>query len=129
MNKTNKTIIGRQAEETACRFLLANGLNLIQKNFRCYFGEIDLIMQDEQDIVFVEVRSRNSLDYGHAQESITTKKMKKIIQTASYFLKNHGYLNKINSRFDVIAIHPAIVNPNAKERQLEWIKNAFAVQY
>lgn len=115
-----KTRIGQQSESLACEYLQAQGLLLIQRNFRCYFGEIDLIMKDKQDIVFIEVRSRQSVEYGYADESVTPKKMKKIITTANYFLQKHNYLNKINGRFDIIAIHPI-----KGIKQLEWIKDAF----
>jgi putative endonuclease len=118
----DKTTIGKQAEDAACLFLQNKGFRLLQRNFRCYYGEIDLIMQDQHDIVFIEVRSRRSIEYGNAYESITQQKIKKLIKTAKYFLQKQGYLNKVNSRFDVIAIHPI-----AGIKQLEWIRDAFTV--
>ena len=113
---------GKQAELDACRFLQANGLRLLQQNFNCHYGEIDLIMQDQDDIVFVEVRYRCRTDYGNALESVNNRKINKLIKTAKHFLQMKTWLYKINSRFDVIAIHPV-----AGKMQLEWIKNAFLV--
>lgn len=120
MANSNRTITGKEAESTACRFLETNGLKLVQKNYRSHYGEIDLIMRDSEDIVFVEVRSRRRIDYGHVEESINKHKQRKLIKTATHFLQSHALIDKINSRFDVIAIHIA----NDKE-QLEWFKNAF----
>ena len=116
----NKIQIGKSAEEQACKFLLAEGLELLQKNYRCFHGEIDLIMRDKEDIVFVEVRSRSRTDYGRASESINVNKKKKLIKTATHFLQIKDWLYKVNSRFDVVAIH---FQPGNME--LEWIKNAF----
>ena len=120
MNVFNRQQIGQNAEQEACKFLQAKGFRLLLQNYRCYHGEIDLIMQDQDDIVFVEVRSRHRLDYGNAFESINHSKMKKIIKTAMHFLQMKKWLDQVNSRFDVVAIHPV-----AGEMQLEWIKNAF----
>ena len=90
------------------------------RNYRCYFGEIDLIMQDQDDIVFVEVRSRRRIDFGTALESINKSKIQKLIKTGIHFLQMRNYLNKINSRFDIITIEQ-----NKGETELSWIKNAF----
>lgn len=116
----NKQQKGEQAEQQAHDFLQSKGFSLLQKNYRCYFGEIDLIMQDQEDIVFVEVRSRYRMDFGNATDSIDKNKQRKIIKTATHFLQLKGWLYKVNSRFDVIAIHSA-----ASKMQLEWYKNAF----
>lgn len=114
--------IGRCAEREACDYLQAQGLRLVEQNYTCYHGEIDLIMQDQEDIVFVEVRRRGRVDYGNAIESITKTKMNKLIKTAKHFLQAKKWLDKVSSRFDVIAIHPI-----QGKMQLEWIKNAFWV--
>src|SRR3990167_3890760 len=110
--------IGRTAEQKAAEFLQKKGLRLLKKNYRCCFGEIDLIMEDRDDIVFVEVRYREAVDHGHPLESIDGRKVKKIIKTATYFLQKTQLLDKKNGRFDVIAIH---------QTTIEWIRNAFMV--
>jgi putative endonuclease len=119
----DKKQIGKNAEEEACQFLQSRGFRLLQQNYRCYHGEIDLIMQDGNDIVFVEVRCRRRSDYGNALESINKIKIHKLIKAATHFLQMKKCLHKVNSRFDVIAIHPV-----AGKMQLEWIKNAFSVE-
>jgi putative endonuclease len=113
---------GKQAELNACEYLQAKGLRLLAQNYHCNHGEIDLIMQDQDDIVFIEVRSRNRVDYGNALESIKKNKINKLIKTATHFLQMKKWLYRVNSRFDIVVIHPI-----AGRLQLEWIKNAFTV--
>ncbi len=110
---------GDLGEQKACDFLQAKGLRLVTRNFRCMYGEIDLIMQDNNDIIFIEVRSRQHSDYGSAVESVTTSKQKKLIRAATYFLQKRKWYNKVNCRFDIIGI---------SQNQFEWIKNAFSTE-
>ncbi|MBA3660260.1 MAG: YraN family protein [Gammaproteobacteria bacterium] len=114
---------GDIAEETAFRFLVRKGLRLIAKNYRCYQGEIDLIMHDIKvnELVFVEVRFRKNCEYGDAVESIDEKKIKRIIKATHHFLQSKDWLFSVHSRFDVIAIHPM-----KGKMQIEWIKYAFS---
>lgn len=116
MKDIPETHSGEQAEQHACDYLRKHGLQLIMQNFRCARGEIDLIMRDGDDIVFVEVRMRNHPDYGNAVESVTKNKQRKIIHTAVFFLQTKNWLDKVNCRFDIIAIC---------HNHLEWIKDAF----
>ncbi len=96
--------IGFHAQDEAERYLTKQGLHLIEKNFTCFLGEIDLIMQDQHQIVFVEVRYRSRQCYGTALESITPAKIKKIIRAATIFLQFRKWIDRVSSRFDVIAI-------------------------
>jgi putative endonuclease len=112
----NKKQMGDIAEQKACDFLEAKGLKLITRNYRCLYGEIDLIMQDGEDIVFVEVRSRTYSDYGFAEETVDHHKQKKLLKTASYFLQQKNWLDTVDCRFDVIGF----LNSN-----IQWIKDAF----
>jgi len=116
----NKLDTGKRAEHLACQFLQEKGLKFLQQNYRCHHGEIDLIMQDREDIVFVEVRSRNHMEYGSALESISQSKIKKLIRTATHYLQRTNCLYKVTSRFDIIAID--LINGALHP---EWIKNAF----
>ena len=111
--------VGNQAETQACRYLQKQGLTLIERNFNCKLGEIDLIMQDGEYVVFIEVRYRSDRGYGSAADSVTRQKQNKLIRTALYYLQNRA-LNNRASRFDIIAIHPGKKNPD-----IDWIKNAF----
>ncbi len=115
---------GQQAEEFACQYLQQQKLKLITKNYRCRRGEIDLIMQDQQTLVFVEVRFRKNGRFGSALESIDLKKQAKIIVTAEHYLLQckQDYLAY---RFDVIAIMPL---HNSDQLETNWIKNAFQLE-
>jgi len=117
-NKTHK--IGKNAEVEACRYLQTQGLRLLHQNYRCFYGEIDLIMQDQNMVVFVEVRCRSRLDYGTPAESVNRCKRMKLIKTATHFLQKKGWLYKVTSRFDIVSIHLF----NGKH-EIRWLKNAF----
>ncbi len=108
-------IRGEKSEQLACEYLLTQGLKLIEKNFHCRYGELDLIMQQATTLVIVEVRYRKSNKFGHALETIGKQKQSRIINSTQYYLSQH----KINSRvrFDVIAM--------SGDKELNWIQNAF----
>jgi len=112
---TIQRITGKKAEDVACSFLQHNGLSLIQRNYHCRYGEIDLIMQDLDTLVFVEVRYRSSIKFGSAAESVDSKKQRKIVFTANHYLQKNP--TDQPSRFDVIALSP--------QQEPEWITNAF----
>jgi putative endonuclease len=122
MNPYNRQQMGDEAEAQAAHFLISKGLQLITTKYRCYHGEIDIILRDQEDIVFVEVRKRQYTNYGSAIESVNRQKIQKLIKAAKHFLQQQKWLYKVTSRFDVIGIHPI-----SGEMQLEWIKNAFTV--
>ncbi len=109
---------GQVCEQLACDYLKKNGLRLIDKNFHSRYGEIDLIMQHEDTLAFIEVRYRKNQNYGGAKESVTPGKQKKIQKTALVYMQKKG--REYNARFDVIAISGENNNLN-----IEWIKNAF----
>ncbi len=106
---------GEKSEQQACRYLIKQGLLLVEKNFRSKYGELDLLMMDGQTLVIVEVRYRKSNVYGSAVESITAKKQLRIIAAAQYYM----LVNKTDSliRFDVISM--------SSDSDINWIKNAF----
>ncbi|MBP9741955.1 MAG: YraN family protein [Burkholderiales bacterium] len=110
MNKSQQ--IGIKAEELALEHLRQNNLQLIQKNFVSRFGEIDLIMQDKDTLVFVEVKKRcNGIN--SAIESITYAKQKKLVKSAQYYLLKGGFDRAC--RFDAIALD--------KDNNIQWLKN------
>ncbi len=118
---------GEAAEKACCQFLKKQGLKLVEKNFNCRMGEIDLIMLDTNILAFIEVRFRKNNAFGGAVASITTKKQQKIRRTAELYLQQNTRYK--NARFDVVAMSPAAqtshfhrpVNPYT----FNWIKNAF----
>jgi putative endonuclease len=107
--------IGERKEQLAERYLHAQGLRLLTRNYRCSLGEIDLIMQHGDCLVFVEVRYRKSDRFGSAAASVTPSKQRRIILTAQHYLQRHP--TRQDCRFDVLAI--------SGSDTIEWIENAF----
>lgn len=107
---------GNAAEALAAAYLQSNKLKLLARNFRCAYGEIDLIMQDGSTLVFVEVRMRSSGNFGGAAMSITPEKQEKLRRTAQRYMQLHG---EQACRFDVVLMHAVDINA------VEWLKNAF----
>lgn len=121
MSKPNSRDLGHKIETTACLFLKKQGLHLISRNYHCPVGEIDLIMQDQDTIVFIEVRHRKNNRTVSAIESITYKKAKKIIKTAQHFLQSKNWSDKVCCRFDIVTSQY-----NNSDHQLDWLKNAYS---
>lgn len=115
--KSVKTLTGAIAEERAETFLRQQGLVIHAKNYRCKLGEIDLIMQHADTLVFIEVRLRTHQAFANAAESVTVQKQRKIIKTAQYYLQQHHLTDKAHCRFDVVAF--------SDNGTPEWIKDAF----
>lgn len=95
--------IGAIAEQQVARYLLSSGLRLIESNYSCKGGELDLICEEGELIVFVEVRSRKSARYGGALESIGRTKQARILHAAAHYLAVRG-LDHRGCRFDVVAL-------------------------
>lgn len=110
--------LGGQAEELAAAYLNQQGLKLVASNYRCRFGEIDLVMRDGKTLVFVEVRLRSNASFGGAAMSITASKQLRLARTAEHYLQHHG---ESACRFDAILMSTMDVHA------IEWIKNAFEV--
>ncbi len=119
--RTKQQDIGDQSEQMACQYLEAQGLRLLKRNFRCKCGEIDLIMQAGDTIVFVEVRNRKSTRYGSALETITASKQRKLTKAAQFFIQRFDPRLHYSYRFDVIAIQGEPGNNPA----IQWIDSAF----
>lgn len=112
--------IGTAYEDLAVAYLQQQNLHILQRNFRCKLGEIDVIAKDKDALIFAEVRYRKNSAYGGAAASVTTTKQRKIIRTAQFFLQSKTWAQQINCRFDVIAITQSTQSPT-----IEWIKDAF----
>jgi len=107
---------GVKSEKRALAYLQEQGLSLLCQNYYCRFGEIDLIMLDQDTLVFIEVRYRKNSDFGGALASISKRKQGRIIKTAKHYLAQ--FENEPYCRFDAIAIDQQCTIP-------EWIQNAF----
>lgn len=115
----DKHVRGRRAEDLACRYLERQGLRLLERNYRCARGEIDLIMQHGESLVFVEVRYRRSNTFGSGAESVDQRKQFRLIETALHYIQKRNAAGR-PSRFDVIS-----VSPGTPEDNIDWIPNAF----
>jgi len=115
-----KQIKGQWAENLAEAYLQARGLQTLTRNYRCREGEIDLIMQADKTIVFVEVRYRTSQKYGGSLESIDRRKQRRIFITAQYYLQTLENLEKFIYRFDALLIKGTMEKPYC-----QWMKDAF----
>ncbi len=113
---------GRKGEDLACKFLKKDKYKILEKNFSCRQGEIDIIAEDRKGVLcFVEVKARSRDDYGLPVEAVTHSKQKRLLATAFIYLENKRIKSK-DMRFDIVSVY--LVN---EETQI--IKNAFDVNY
>lgn len=116
-----KKDIGSYGETLAVNYLLSLGYKLIETNYRCKLGEIDIICLDKEYIVFSEVKTRYSHNFGFPSESVNIKKQYKIFKTAEYYILNKKLFN-YNCRFDVIEV---ILNLEEEKPIINLLTNAF----
>ena len=109
---------GRKGEEIARYYLLENGYEIIANNFKSYKGEIDIIAYQKDTVVFVEVKSWNTLGIENIEYSINREKKKRIILTSKYFLHNNPEYSEKRLRYDVIFL-------NSSSEKVFHYKNAF----
>lgn len=107
---------GEAAEALAADFLQRRGLVILARNYRCRFGEIDLVARNGEMLVFVEVRARRSEAFGGAAGSITAAKRRRLVAAARHYLATHRVDRAC--RFDVVLVRGA-------EQQVEWLPDAF----
>ena len=118
--------VGSLGEEIAANFLTARGYRILERNFRCKGGEVDIIARDPVDksLLFIEVKARRGLTYGVPQLAVTPFKQRQISKAALTWLSKNR-LHDTNARFDVIAI---LLHTDAAHN-IEHIKNAFELAY
>jgi len=114
---------GKRGEEIALSFLKKKGYKIVEQNYRCVFGEIDIVARHKGDIVFIEVKSRKSEAFGNPEEAVGFNKQRKISKIALNYL-NEKSLNDHDARFDVVAIK---LLPD--ENKVKLITNAFELAY
>ena len=113
---------GLHYENRAKNYLVQHGLTLLKQNYRCRFGEIDLIMLQQGVLCFIEVKYRNSVAYGGAASAISTQKQKKIAKTAMFFIAENDGLKQHSMRFDALLMQQQAGNESP---DINWIQNAF----
>jgi putative endonuclease len=114
---------GRKCEEIAARHLENSGYRILEKNYRTGSGEIDIIARDNNFIVFVEVKARQTARFGNSKAAVNADKQRKISMVALHYLKSTGQLAS-SARFDVVAMHPS-----GGCEGIEIVKNAFDLCY
>jgi len=122
---TNKISLGKKGEELALSYLKSKKFKIIEKNLRNRFGEIDIICEHQNSIIFIEVKTRRSNKYGCPEEAITINKQRKIIMNALSYLTRY-HLGKKNSRFDVLVVS---ISDNCTIKNIKHIENAFYFDY
>ncbi|MCL1805235.1 MAG: ribonuclease HII [Clostridiales bacterium] len=116
-----RKIMGRQAEDAAAAWLAAGGMRILERNYRCRIGEVDIIGQMGGVLVFVEVRSRSRVDRGLPAESVDYRKRQKLRRVAAWYLQERGRGDS-PCRFDVLSL---LYGENRSAAQIQWIKDAF----
>lgn len=120
MTRHSRQETGDRGEGIALRHLEAAGLKLLQRNYRCAGGEIDLVMNDGRTLVLVEVRWRRARSFGGAAASVDARKQQRLIHAAQHLLQTHPAYRQQRARFDLVAI-----DGNETALAINWIKDAF----
>ncbi|WP_315075656.1 YraN family protein [Acinetobacter guillouiae] len=129
-----KNNLGQWAEQEAVKLLLQDGYEIVKLNYFSRFGEIDIIAQSKQELIFVEVKARTPTQMGHAFETVNQSKQQKMIKTAFKFLQEHPQYEQYYCRFDVIGFdlhHKIAKNVQQDLSKISydqsWIENAFTL--
>lgn len=112
----NKREVGAQRERQAAEFLTKNGMRIVDRNFCCRQGEIDLVGYHQGFLVFVEVKYRSGAEKGNALEAVDCRKQYRICRVADYYRYTHGLGDDTSVRYDVIGIQGP---------EVQWVQNAF----
>ncbi len=120
MSDDKKRNIGKEGEEIAAAYLVKKGFKIIERNYRYSHGEIDIIAEEKDDLVFIEVKTRMNLEFGEPEYAINAKKIKQIKKMAELYLFDKE-IDEINCRFDVVAI----VLGNGDNPFIKHYENAF----
>lgn len=114
--------LGRWGEDEAVHYLRRRGMKIIEQNYRAQVGEVDIIARDKKYLVFVEVKTRRSQQFGTPQEAVGARKQRQIIRTAQWYLSENRS-GKLQPRFDVVAVMPGVDG----EAQIEHLVDAFSL--
>ena len=118
--KNARQLLGRKGEQMAADALRKRGYRIVEHNFRCRYGEIDLIAEEQEDLVFVEVKTRRGTTFGRPEEAVTLAKRRKLAEVASYYLDVHNEGDR-SWRIDVVAVD---FNQDGKFREVRVYPHA-----
>ena len=105
----NSRQVGYRGETLSIEWLKENGYKFIQRNYRCKAGEIDIIARDKDELCFIEVKTRSNLSFGMPQEAVNSRKLKKMMKAAQFYMKCKN-MKETRFRFDVVAVHDGITH-------------------
>ena len=117
----NKKSLGNYGEDLACEFLIKKGYKILERNFNCRLGELDIICMYRGLLVFIEVKCRYSLNYGVGIESINFTKVKRIISSSKFYIHLKNLYN-LNVRYDIINID---LNLEENKKNIQHYEDAF----
>lgn len=100
---SSKAEIGAKGEQMAERYLESKGYDIVERNYRYKLAEIDLIVRDNNFLVFVEVKTRSNSSFGYPEEAVNDKKAQKVVEGAEYYIEKNSWDGNI--RFDIVAIN------------------------
>ncbi len=115
-------LLGAFGEDAACRWLRRHGYRILERNFSCRFGEIDIIARKGRYLAFVEVKMRKNADHGAAMEFVTPAKQNRLIQTAEYWLMKTP--TDLQPRFDVVEVY-APEGISTRKPEINHLEDAF----
>lgn len=121
--RPTRTVLGEKGEALAVGFLKAKGYKILERNFRGATGEIDIIARESQTLVFVEVKTRDSVGFGTAKWAVDRKKQRKVSMAALEYLNRREWGDR-PARFDVVTVDFSPAGP-----QVELFRNAFDLAY
>lgn len=117
----NNKLLGTFGEDMACKYLESKGYKIIERNFSCRVGEVDIIGIEGDTLAFVEVKSRTGVSYGSPSEAVSYTKQGRIVKTALFFMTKHKFFDYM-CRFDVIEV---LTDGTKENTNINLIKNAF----
>lgn len=118
---SRKITLGKKGEEIAARFLQKQGYRILERNFKKRYGEIDIVAQDQDTLVFVEVKTRFSHEFGPPEESVTPWKLRQIAKTGQFYKILHPELPDL-LRIDVVAVE---LTADSQLKDIRLIQNAY----
>lgn len=122
---TNK-IKGNLGEDIACQYLKESKYKIVKRNYKNQFGEIDIIAKNKENFVFVEVKTRGSIDFGTPAQAVSYSKKQHIINAARLYISKNT--TDLNIRFDVIEVYAKMVSGEFVVEDINHIENAFIVE-
>ena len=102
MSKSHE--LGKTGEQISAEYLTKKGYKIIEKNFKCYFGEIDIIAIDKNELVFIEVKTRTDMSYGEAAEAVTPTKLQHLLNSIKYYIYKRNLQDEF-IRIDIMEVY------------------------